>query len=88
MATHEVLNQVPALTGYDVANDAALLAALSREGAGWALAELHELGVLAGAASTQEQARLANVSRPVLLPLTTPAATASMRSTSTRPGTT
>ena len=66
MATHEVLNQVPALTGYDVADDAALQAALGREGAGWALAELHELGVLAGAARTQEQARLANVSKPVL----------------------
>lgn len=66
MATHEVLNQVPALTGYDVADDAALLAALEREGGGWALGELHELGVLAGAARTQEQARLANVSKPVL----------------------
>ena len=66
MATHEVLNQVPALTGYDVADDAALLAALDREGGGWALAELHVLGLLAGAARTQEQARLANVSKPVL----------------------
>jgi len=60
-ATHEVLNQVPALAGYDVANDAALLAALDREGAGWAETDIHQLGVLAGAEQTQEHARLANV---------------------------
>jgi putative acyl-CoA dehydrogenase len=66
MTTHEVLNQVPALAGHDVAEDAALLAALDREGGGWALTELHELGMLAGAARTQEQARLANISKPVL----------------------
>jgi len=65
-ATHSVLNQVPLLTDYDVADDPALLAALHREGGGWAEAELHELGVLAGAASTQEHARLANVNKPVL----------------------
>jgi putative acyl-CoA dehydrogenase len=64
--THEVLNQVPALAGYDAAEDAALLAALHAEGGGWAEAEIHELGVLAGAASTQEHARLANVNKPVL----------------------
>jgi putative acyl-CoA dehydrogenase len=65
-ATHEVLNQVPPLTGHDVAADPALLAALEREGGGWALDELHELGRLAGAAATQENARLANVCKPVL----------------------
>jgi putative acyl-CoA dehydrogenase len=65
-ATHEVLNQVPPLAGYDVANDAALLEAVRREGGGWAESELHELGVLAGTAATQEQARLANVNKPVL----------------------
>jgi putative acyl-CoA dehydrogenase len=43
-----------------------MLAALRREGANWARAELHELGVLAGAASTQELARLANAYPPVL----------------------
>jgi putative acyl-CoA dehydrogenase len=64
--THEVLNQVPALAGHDVAADPALLAGLHREGGGWAEAELHELGQLAGAADTAEQARLANVYRPVL----------------------
>jgi putative acyl-CoA dehydrogenase len=65
-ATHEVLNQVPPLTGHDVAADPALLAAMQREGGGWALDELHELGRLAGTAATQENARLANVCKPVL----------------------
>jgi putative acyl-CoA dehydrogenase len=65
-ATHEVLNQVPALTGYDIAADPVLIDALHREGGGWAEAELHELGTLAGAASTLEHARLANVHKPVL----------------------
>jgi len=59
-ATHEVLNQPPPLAGHDVAQDPALLEALSREDAGAVAAELHELGVLAGSAQTQEQARLAN----------------------------
>jgi len=65
-ATHEVLNQVPALADYDVAGDPALIAGLHREGGGWAEAELHVLGTLAGTAGTQEHARLANVHRPVL----------------------
>ncbi len=64
--THEVLNQVPVLADYDVADDAALLAAVHREGGDWVTGELHQLGRLAGAASTQEQARLANVYKPVL----------------------
>jgi putative acyl-CoA dehydrogenase len=64
--THDVLNQVPLLAGYDVADDPALLAAAVREGAGWAGAELHELGELAGARETQEHARLANEHPPVL----------------------
>ncbi len=61
-----MLNQVPPLTGYDVAADPALLAALHREVGGWAEDDLHELGRLAGAGSTLEAARLANVYRPVL----------------------
>jgi putative acyl-CoA dehydrogenase len=64
--THEVINQVPPLAGYDVAGEHALLEAMRREGAGWAEAELHELGELAGAAQTQEHARLANEHPPVL----------------------
>jgi putative acyl-CoA dehydrogenase len=59
-------NQVPPLAGYDVADDAALLAAAAREGAGWAIGDLHTLGRLAGSAATGEQARLANEHPPVL----------------------
>jgi putative acyl-CoA dehydrogenase len=59
MATHEVTNQVPPLTGHDVADDPALL--------GWVDdAELHELGRLAGSAEWQERGRLANAHPPVL----------------------
>jgi putative acyl-CoA dehydrogenase len=65
-ATHEVLNQVPPLAGYDVAQDSALLSALAREGGSWAEPELHELGWLAGDADTLEHGRLANVNKPVL----------------------
>jgi putative acyl-CoA dehydrogenase len=64
--THEILNQVPPLAGYDVSADDALRAAVGREGAGWAAAELSELGWLAGAPATQELARLANVCPPQL----------------------
>jgi putative acyl-CoA dehydrogenase len=65
-ATHEVRNQVPPLAGHDVADDPALLEAVQREGADWAVAELHELGLLAGQAATADQARLANEHPPVL----------------------
>jgi putative acyl-CoA dehydrogenase len=64
--THEVRNQVPLLAGHDVAADPALLEAVQREGAGWATGELHELGLVAGRAGTQDQARLANEHPPVL----------------------
>ena len=60
-----MLNQVPLLTGYDVADDPALLSAAAREGGG-GQAELHELGELAGSPQTQEHARLANEHPPVL----------------------
>ena len=65
-ATHEVFNQAPPLTGHDVASDQALLAAVAREGAAWAVGGLHDLGILAGAAASQDQARLANEHPPVL----------------------
>ncbi|MFL6145744.1 MAG: acyl-CoA dehydrogenase family protein [Labedaea sp.] len=64
--THEVTNQVPPLVGHDVAADPALLEGLRREGAGWAEAELHELGVLAGGEQAQDWGRAAHACPPVL----------------------
>ncbi|MET8310340.1 isovaleryl-CoA dehydrogenase [Micromonospora sp. NPDC005173] len=66
MTTHEVFNQVPPLAGYDAADDPALLDGLEREGAGWAAAELHELGRLGGAEQAIEYGRLANEHPPTL----------------------
>jgi putative acyl-CoA dehydrogenase len=65
-ATHEVLNQPPPLTDFDVADDPALLDALAREGAGWALPAVRELGQLAGSAQAREWGRLANEHPPRL----------------------
>ena len=64
--THEVFNQAPALTGYDVADDPAMLDALRREGAGWATNGVRELGRLAGSARVQELGRQANENPPAL----------------------
>jgi putative acyl-CoA dehydrogenase len=57
--THEVFNQAPPLVGHDTAADAALLEGVEREGAGWALDEIHELGRLAGSEEAQAWGRLA-----------------------------
>jgi putative acyl-CoA dehydrogenase len=47
--THEVLNQPPPLVDYDVfAGDRALVEAVRREGADWALDQLHRVGKVAG----------------------------------------
>ncbi|MBT2395406.1 isovaleryl-CoA dehydrogenase [Streptomyces sp. ISL-100] len=64
--THEVTNQVPPHHGYNAAADPALLEAVAREGADWAAADLHELGVLAGSEQAAEWGRLANENPPVL----------------------
>ena len=64
--THEVFNQPPALDGYDVADDPAMLAALRREGGGWAEDSIRELGRLAGSARAQELGRQANENPPRL----------------------
>lgn len=66
MPTHEVRNQVPPLTPFEVSRDPALLSGLLREGAGWAEAEVRELGALAGSERVQEWGRLANDYPPVL----------------------
>ncbi|RZU48498.1 putative acyl-CoA dehydrogenase [Krasilnikovia cinnamomea] len=65
--THEVLNQPPPLVGHDVAADPALLAAVTREGAGWAVDDLHRLGRLAGGAEAQRWGDEANRYEPRLL---------------------
>ncbi|MFF7631592.1 isovaleryl-CoA dehydrogenase [Kitasatospora sp. NPDC008050] len=64
--THEVTNQVPPPYGHNLAEDPALLAALHRSGAGWAEAELRELGTLAGTEQAAQWGRLANENEPVL----------------------
>ncbi len=64
--THEVTNQPPPLTGYDVAQDAALLDGLSREGAGWHTDDLHRVGHLAGSAEAQQWGEEANRNEPEL----------------------
>jgi putative acyl-CoA dehydrogenase len=64
--THEVTNQVPPLIGHDVSADPALLAAVASQEAGWALAELRQVGALAGSAEVIEFARLANENPPRL----------------------
>jgi len=59
MQTHEVFNQVPPLVGHDTSADPALREGLEREGAGWAVPEISELGRLAGSAEAQDWGRLA-----------------------------
>jgi putative acyl-CoA dehydrogenase len=66
-ATHEVANQPPPLQAYNVfTHDAALVEGVRREGAGWALAELTNLGVLAGSAEAIQWGIDANANPPVL----------------------
>jgi len=65
--THEVFNQVPPLVGHDTAADPVLLEGVEREGAGWAIEELHELGRLAGSHEAQQLGRLAERVPPRLL---------------------
>jgi putative acyl-CoA dehydrogenase len=66
--THEVTNQPPPLTGYDVFDaDAPLTEAVARADADWAAAELHELGRAAGSFDVQELGRRANENPPVLV---------------------
>jgi putative acyl-CoA dehydrogenase len=66
MATHEVFNQTPPLTGFSTADEPALLDAVRRDGGGRGEAELRELGALAGSAEVQEQARQAEEHPPRL----------------------
>jgi putative acyl-CoA dehydrogenase len=66
--THQVTNQPPPLTGYDVfESDAPLTEAVARADANWAAGELHELGREAGSFDVQELGRRANENPPVLV---------------------
>ena len=65
---HEVLNQPPPLVDYNLfTSDRALREAVTREGGGWACAQLQEFGRRLGAAEVMEWAALANENPPVLL---------------------
>ena len=65
--THEVFNQPVELAGYNLyASDAALKAAVKREGAGWAADGLEAFGARAGSAEFLELGALANKNLPEL----------------------
>jgi putative acyl-CoA dehydrogenase len=67
-ATHDVSNQPPPLSGYDVFSaDVALVEATRRHDAAWALERLAGLGQRAGSAEAQEWGRLANINPPRLV---------------------
>ncbi|MFE3100985.1 acyl-CoA dehydrogenase family protein [Nocardia tengchongensis] len=66
MHTHDVFNQVPPIAPFDNSRNPALIESLHREGAGWAEAEVRELGILAGGTEAQEWGRVANEYPPVL----------------------
>jgi putative acyl-CoA dehydrogenase len=66
-ATHEVTNQAPPLAGHDpIAGDTALAEACIRHADAATLADLAELGRLAGSEQAQEWGRLANENPPTL----------------------
>ncbi|HEX3948377.1 MAG TPA: isovaleryl-CoA dehydrogenase [Steroidobacteraceae bacterium] len=65
--SHAIFNQTPPLTEYNLfASDAALQEAVQREGAAWALPELHLAGEQLGTCTQFEHARLANRIGPTL----------------------
>src|ERR1700678_4231368 len=66
-ATHEVLNQPPALADYDAYGSDPLLKTIVRTfDAQWAEQKLHDAGRTIGSAHTQELARQANRHLPEL----------------------
>ncbi len=67
MHTHEVINQVPALVGYNLYTcDRVLVDSLEREGGGWAVDRAHKLGEILGGEQAIEWAIAANANPPVL----------------------
>jgi len=66
-STHVVLNQPPPLEGFNgYTSDSTLMAAVEREGAGWATRELTEIGALAWSDTAREWGRTAEERGPVL----------------------
>jgi putative acyl-CoA dehydrogenase len=64
---HEVLNQVPLLTGYNLfLSDKTLMKAIARSDAGWANQQLSDLGKILGAEEAQRWGFEANENEPVL----------------------
>jgi len=65
--THEVLNQAPPLTPYDVfCADTALGEAVDREGGGWGVNRLRDAGALAGTPEALEHSERAERNEPRL----------------------
>src|SRR4051812_48855870 len=64
--THVVTNQVPPLEDYNPATSPALAEALIREGGGWGVDEVNELGARAGSAQAQRWGELADRNQPIL----------------------
>ncbi|SIO84926.1 acyl-CoA dehydrogenase family protein [Nocardiopsis sp. JB363] len=65
-ATHEVFNQATPLGDHNAADDPALVDGLRREGAGWAEAEVREVGSAAGSERVRAWGESANTYTPVL----------------------
>ncbi|HEV3040017.1 MAG TPA: acyl-CoA dehydrogenase family protein [Candidatus Angelobacter sp.] len=66
-ATHEVLNQVPPLTGYNLfLSDKTLTQAVARAKADWAVGQLTDLGGILGGVEAQRWGFEANENEPVL----------------------
>ena len=84
--THEVINQVPPLIGYNPSTSPALSEALVREGGGWGVDEVSALGAIAGTARAQRWGELADRNEPGAGP-TTITDIASTRSSTTPPTT-
>jgi hypothetical protein len=67
MPTHEVQNQVPPLVGYNLfTTDRALVAALDREGGGWAEDQACRLGEILGGEEAIQWGFDANNNPPIL----------------------
>ena len=64
--THVVTNQVPPLLDHNPATSPVLMEALVREGGGWGVDEVTELGAISGSATAQRWGDLADRNIPVL----------------------